>query len=135
MEKTDIKAKILIVDDVPANIKTLAEILRVDYEILMATSGSKALEAVAIHNVNLILLDIAMPDMDGYEVCKRLKSVKAHADIPVIFVTSNNDKKTMVKGIVAGAIYYLTKPIDKAELRMLVMNILQMSDYFSPQRE
>ncbi|MBF0383121.1 MAG: response regulator [Magnetococcales bacterium] len=134
MESKEKKAKILIVDDVPANIKTLAEILKDDCQILMATSGAKALEAVAIHTVDLILLDVVMPGMDGYEVCKRLKEDKSYAEIPVIFVTSNHDKKAMVKGIVAGAIYYLTKPIDKDELRKLVKNILQMSDYFSPQR-
>jgi CheY-like chemotaxis protein len=133
MSVTEEKFKILIVDDVPGNIKTLADILRDDYKILMATSGEKALEAIYSQDVALVLLDVEMPEMNGYEVCKKLKSDKATADIPVIFVTANTDKKKMVKGIVAGAIYYLTKPVNKNELRMLVLNILKSSNYFSPQ--
>ena len=133
MSVTEEKFKILIVDDVPGNIKTLADILRDDYKILMATSGEKALEAIYSQDVALVLLDVEMPEMNGYEVCKKLKSDKATADIPVIFVTANTDKKKMVKGIVAGAIYYLTKPVNKNELRMLVINILKSSNYFSPQ--
>ena len=80
MAETVGKAKILIVDDIPGNIKTLAEILRDDYEILMATSGQKALDAVANNDVKLILLDVEMPDMDGYEVCRRLKADKQNKE-------------------------------------------------------
>jgi CheY-like chemotaxis protein len=132
MSATDKKLKILIVDDVPGNIKILADILRNDYQIIMATSGQRALDIISSQDIALVLLDVEMPEMDGYEVCKKLKSDKETADIPVIFVTANTDKKKMVKGIVAGAIYYLTKPVDKDELRGLVMNVLSVSNYFSP---
>jgi CheY-like chemotaxis protein len=130
MTQIDTMPKILIVDDVPGNIKILAEILKKNYKILTATSGKKALEIVSTLDIDLILLDVIMPEMDGYEVCKILKADKATTGIPVIFVTANKDNKGVVKGVVAGAVYYLTKPIDKDELKKLVRNVLQTSEYF-----
>ncbi|MBF0383122.1 MAG: response regulator [Magnetococcales bacterium] len=105
------KAKILIVDDIPANIKILAEILKSKYDILMATSGAKALQAVANHDIGLVLLDIEMPQMDGYEVCRRLKADTKTGDIPVIFVTAKIDMSNETMGFEVGAVDYITKPI------------------------
>jgi diguanylate cyclase (GGDEF)-like protein/PAS domain S-box-containing protein len=110
MLETTRKPKVLVVDDVPGNIMTLAEILKSDYEILMATSGQAALEAVLAHEIDLILLDIIMPEMDGYEVCEKLNNNKLTCDIPVIFVTSQSDDVDESRGLELGAVDYVTKP-------------------------
>lgn len=106
------KPVILIVDDVPANIQVLAECLKNQYRIKVATDGLRCLELV--HNdsdVDLILLDIEMPGLDGYEVCQRLKQNKATEDIPIIFVTSHDQEENEERGLELGAVDYITKPI------------------------
>jgi adenylate cyclase len=125
MAETVGKAKILIVDDIPGNIKTLAEILRDDYEILMATSGQKALDAVANNDVKLILLDVEMPDMDGYEVCRRLKADKQNNNIPVIFVTAKHDILNETMGFEVGAVDYITKPTSPPVVQARIHTHLQ----------
>ena len=107
------KKTILVVDDVPVNIEVLAGILSDDYNVLVATSGAEALE-VATQQPDLILLDIMMPEMDGYEVCRRLKNAPAISGIPVIFVTGMDDAEDEIKGLSLGAVDYLTKPIHAA---------------------
>ncbi|MBU2548691.1 MAG: response regulator, partial [Proteobacteria bacterium] len=83
------KRRILIVDDMPSNIKILADVLKTDYRISVATSGREALElASGDAPPDLILLDVLMPEMDGYEVCRRLKLGRRTRDIPVLFVTA-----------------------------------------------
>ena len=104
---------ILVVDDVPVNVEVLSGILSDDYNVLVATSGAQALE-VATQQPDLILLDIMMPEMDGYEVCRRLKSAPAISGIPVIFVTGMDDAEDEIKGLTLGAVDYLTKPIHAA---------------------
>lgn len=103
--------KILAVDDEPNNLQVLRQILKEHYQVIFANSGEKALEASAKHQPNLILLDIMMPAMDGYEVCKRLKADPVTKDIPVIFVTAMNDEENEVKGFDAGAVDYIQKPV------------------------
>ncbi|MCP4701114.1 MAG: response regulator [Gammaproteobacteria bacterium] len=104
--------KILIVDDVPANIKVLIAALKNPaYELLASTSGEAALEVAAFENPDLILLDIMMPKMDGYEVCKRLKADNNTMNIPVIFITAMNEEENEAKGLELGAADYITKPI------------------------
>ncbi len=105
------RTRILIVDDIPMNIKVLGEALRKEYAVSLATSGSKALEiASAQPQPDLILLDIMMPDMDGYEVCRRLKSdARTHA-IPIIFVTAKTAMVDEVRGFDLGAVDYISKP-------------------------
>ncbi len=110
---TATKKTILVVDDVPVNIEVLAGILGDDYNVLVATSGAQALE-MATQQPDLILLDIMMPEMDGYEVCRRLKSAPAISGIPVIFVTGMDDAEDEIKGLSLGAVDYLTKPIHVA---------------------
>jgi sigma-B regulation protein RsbU (phosphoserine phosphatase) len=104
--------KILVVDDERLNINVLVDLLKPNYKMMAAKSGEQALKAVQIANPpDLILLDIMMPEMDGYEVCRRLKADEATRDIPVIFVTAMGETKDETKGLELGAVDYLTKPI------------------------
>jgi sigma-B regulation protein RsbU (phosphoserine phosphatase) len=104
--------KILVVDDERLNINVLVDLLKPDYKMMAAKNGEQALKAVKIANPpDLILLDIMMPEMDGYEVCRRLKADEATRDIPVIFVTAMGETSDETKGLELGAVDYLTKPI------------------------
>ncbi|MBF0382644.1 MAG: PAS domain S-box protein [Magnetococcales bacterium] len=120
------KPRILIVDDVPMNIKALAEILETDYQILMETSGQKALEAVASLDVDIVLLDVIMPNMDGYEVCEHLKADEMTKDIPVVFVTSKDDPWEEARGLDLGAVDFITKPFRKQIVRARVKTHLEL---------
>ncbi|GLS82437.1 response regulator [Paraferrimonas haliotis] len=116
------KPTILIVDDAPDNIHILMNLLKTQYKVKAATSGDKALAILANgNNPDLILLDVIMPEMDGYEVCKQIKSNPKTADIPIIFVTANNQVEDEEQGFKLGAVDYLTKPISpsivKARIR------------------
>ena len=105
-------ATILVVDDTPANIGVLLEALGSQgYEILVAESGESALSQLAHTRPDLILLDVLMPVMDGYEACRRLKAQPATAHIPVVMVTSLDDQHERVRGLDAGADDFLTKPV------------------------
>jgi diguanylate cyclase (GGDEF)-like protein len=115
--ESDPRANILIVDDVPGNIKTLAEVLRGEYRILVATSGKKALETVVSQPVDLILLDLVMPEMDGYEVCEKLNENSETAGIPVIFVTAQGEEVKESQGFSMGAKDYITKPASPTILK------------------
>ncbi|RXJ85547.1 GGDEF domain-containing response regulator [Arcobacter cloacae] len=109
---TDFKPTILIVDDMQVNLTILSEILKNKYHIKIAKSGKKALEIVENSNIDLVLLDIVMPELDGYEVCKILKNSEKSKDIPVIFVTANSDACDEEKGFLMGAVDYITKPFN-----------------------
>ncbi|HIJ79026.1 MAG: response regulator [Desulfobulbaceae bacterium] len=110
------KARILVVDDVPANIYVLEEVLdRNLYDIDVAMDGKTVLEKVqAEPRPDLILLDIQMPGMDGYEVCRRLKEDEGTCDIPVIFVTAKDREEDEEQGFAAGAVDYISKPFSVA---------------------
>lgn len=124
------KKSILIADDKPGNVKLLAAILRPEgYRISSANCGSEALEAVAQNEPDLILLDVVMPDMDGYEVAKKLKSDPTTKNIPIIMVTGLSDRNSRLIGLNAGAEEFLLKPVDSAELRMRVKNMLRLKEY------
>lgn len=116
------RATILLVDDVPANLSLLSGILRDDYRIQLATSGPKALELVEAAAPDLILLDIMMPEMDGHEVCKRLKSNPKTRDIPVLFVTAQNQVEDEEQGLMLGAMDYIHKPISPPIIKARVRN-------------
>ncbi len=106
------KPRILVVDDTPVNIKILADLLRQDYLLSVATSGPDALEiAFGQDRPDLVLLDIMMPEMDGYEVCQRLKADQRTRDIPIMFVTAMSEVDDEAKGFSLGAVDYITKPI------------------------
>lgn len=116
------RATVLLVDDVPANLSLLSSILRDDYRIQLATSGAKALELVAAGAPDLILLDVMMPEMDGHEVCKRLKSNPVTRDIPVLFVTAQNQVEDEELGLTLGAMDYIHKPISPPIIKARVRN-------------
>lgn len=120
MKKFAIKAEdytILVVDDIATNIMLLKAVLsRAKYKITTAAGGNEALEKVAAENPDLILLDVMMPDMDGYEVLRHLKADPAHQDIPVIFLTALHNPEDIVKGFKLGASDYISKPFNHEEL-------------------
>ncbi|MBF0158574.1 MAG: response regulator [Magnetococcales bacterium] len=118
------KHNILIVEDIPANIEILVTALSTDYDLTIATNGLDALRSVAHKAPDLILLDVVMPGIDGFEVCAQLKANTATRDIPVIFVTANNSNQDVVRGIELGAYYYLTKPIDVGTMRAVITTAL-----------
>ncbi len=119
--------KILIVDDTPAMIKTLADVLKnPDYKILAATNGANALKMVADEMPDLIILDIMMPDMDGYEVCKKLKANDTTRSIPVIFITALDYEENEMFGLELGAVDYITKPIKSSIVQARVKTHLKL---------
>lgn len=121
---------ILVVDDTPANLRILTELLRSDYTIRVATSGEVALTlANTPPHPDIILLDIMMPVMDGYEVCRRLKAEAATADIPIIFVTAMTDADDEAKGLDMGAVDYITKPFNPRLIKGRVRNHLDLKKH------
>lgn len=115
------RATILVVDDIAENIDVLRYVLKEQYRIKVATTGEKAIElACSAQAPDLILLDVMMPGIDGYEVCRRLKADEIAARIPIIFVTAMNDTDHEVKGLEMGAVDYLTKPINPSVVRARV---------------
>jgi putative two-component system response regulator len=122
------KTRVLIVDDEPANIKILSNLLAGDYALSVATNGKQALEVARVQSPDLILLDMVMPEMDGIEVCQALKLEEATKDIPVIFVTSMSDSFNEERGLDAGAVDYISKPISppivKARVKIHIQNYL-----------
>lgn len=126
MIQDSIKEKILIVDDLPASIKTIARKLEEHYLVTAATSGAEALEIVRDSLPDLILLDIMMPEMDGYEVCRLLKKDENTQSIPVIFITAKTEKEDEEKGFALGAVDYLTKPVNPAILLARVKTHLEL---------
>ncbi len=108
---------LLLVDDTPANIQVLVELLRGDYDLKVATRGAQALEICEkTPQLDLILLDVMMPEMDGYEVCRRLRAAPATRGLPIIFITSKNEEDDVVRGFELGASDYVSKPFRPAEL-------------------
>ncbi|MCG8683482.1 MAG: response regulator, partial [Desulfobacterales bacterium] len=106
--------QILIVDDTPENIKIIAEILKQDgYGISFANSGQKALDIIRLTPPDLVLLDIVMPGMDGFETCRKIKADPDTALLPVIFLSNITDSKKVVEGLKIGAVDYLNKPVQK----------------------
>jgi putative two-component system response regulator len=106
------KATVLVVDDTPDNLSLMSSLLKDDYKVKVANGGEKALKIAQSDNPpDLILLDIMMPGIDGYEVCQRLKSDPATRDIPVIFLTAKSEVEDEKKGLEMGAVDYITKPI------------------------
>ncbi|QDX82359.1 two-component system response regulator [Denitratisoma sp. DHT3] len=111
---------ILVVDDEPGNLALLRGVLAAEYSLVFARSGSEALAATAKHHPDLILLDVLMPDMDGYTVCRKLKENPESANIPVIFVTGLSEVGDETTGFSAGAVDYITKPISPVIVRARV---------------
>ncbi len=123
------RPRILIVDDTPFNVKILNDLLRTDYDIYAANNGREALNIVLRLKPNLILLDIMMPEMDGYEVCRRLKADRNTASIPVLFVTAKIETEDETKGLELGAVDYITKPVSPSIVRARIKNHINLRRY------
>lgn len=117
---------ILIVDDIKGNIDMLQYALKKDYKIITANDGASALEEAKDHIPDLILMDIMMPRMDGYEACKKLKEDKTTRNIPVIFITAMDDTINKTKGFKLGAVDYITKPFDIVEVKARIRTHLAL---------
>ena len=121
------KPLVLAVDDQPNNLQFLGKLLSDNgYEVGMAQNGSQALNFVEKNKPDLILLDIMMPEMDGYDVCKKLKLDFATRHIPVIFLTAKTDSQDIVKGFETGGVDYVTKPFNSAELLARIRTHIEM---------
>ncbi|MBF0158061.1 MAG: response regulator [Magnetococcales bacterium] len=123
--------KILLVDDLPSNLKILESYMNPDHELFMATDGRKALKIAAANPPDLILLDINMPDMDGFAVLEQLKANPSTQHIPVVFLTAKDSSEEIVQGLEAGAYYYLTKPFDAEILRLVIAKALQDDEAYA----
>lgn len=118
--------KVLVVDDHAASRMTTVALLAMEgYEVIEAESGIMAVELVTQKQPDLILLDVMMPGMDGFEVCERLKQDEQTRLIPVVFITALNDRRSRIRGIEAGADDFLTKPFDRVELAARVKSLVQ----------
>ena len=122
------KNRVLIVDDEPGNIKILSSVLAGDYALSVATSGAQALQVAEVQVPDIVLLDMVMPEMDGIQVCEALKANEVTKNIPVIFVTSMSDSINEERGLDAGAVDYISKPISppivKARVKIHIQNYL-----------
>ena len=116
MTKTPTKSTVLIVDDTPANLSVLLQCLsEAGHRVLVAEDGEEALELMARQLPDLVLLDVMMPGIDGFETCRRLKQDPATAEVPIIFMTALADTTERLTGFAAGAVDYITKPIQHQE--------------------
>ena len=120
------QSRILVVDDDAGNVELLAGIFEQDFEVLFATDGQRALEIARDELPDAILLDVMMPGMDGFEVCRRLKALRRTASIPVIFITGNGDLDAEARGLKLGAADYVTKPIHEPVVRLRVLNQIEL---------
>jgi two-component system sensor histidine kinase/response regulator len=128
MKKKDAKKIILVVDDEPNNVLILDVILGDHYEIVSATTGEEALKKIEDHRIDLVLLDVVMPGMDGFAVCKKIKNTKKTRETVVIFVTSKDDPDAESYGLTLGANDYLNKPVSASIVKARVQNHLAMAD-------
>ncbi len=127
MEKINImKSTILIVDDTETNIDILLDLMADEYDLLVALDGRSALEIVKSDKIDLILLDIMMPEMDGYEVCQVLKRDEKTKDIPVIFITAKTDEDSIEKAYSVGGLDYVSKPFKPRELQARIKTQLHV---------
>jgi len=131
-EVEQVGGKVLVVDDYAANVKLLERNLRsAGYETVAAYDGEEALQKVAAEHPDLVLLDIMMPKIDGFEVCRRLRADEATAVLPVIMVTALKETEDRIRGLEAGADDFISKPFDRGELLARVKSLLQVKYYRS----
>lgn len=126
MTMKDEKARVLIVDDMPQNIKLLHESLQDEYQVFFATSGKDALRIASTTKPDIVLLDIMMPEMHGYEVCRRMKADPLLKDIPVIFITAMGQLEHETIGLEMGAVDYIAKPFNPYLIKLRVRNQIEM---------
>ena len=123
--------KILVVDDQPKNVKLLADILTVKgYGVTTAQSGAQALQSIRSEPPDLVLLDVMMPDLDGYEVCRAIRADPATAILPVVMVTALDASEERAKGLEAGADDFLTKPVNQVELMARVRSLMRVKTLY-----
>jgi len=128
--------KILIVDDVPDNLNVLCRVLETEgYKIVAAPSGAVAFQVAHQTQPDLILLDVMMPEMDGFETCRRLKGDASTAEIPVIFITAKDEMSSVAKGFEVGGVDYITKPFRHEEIRVRVQTHLTIKQLQNELRE
>src|SRR5215471_9312043 len=127
--------RVLLVDDAKANIDILVEGLKADYKLSIALNGEMALQAAARTPPDLVLLDILMPGMDGYEVCRRLRQMPETAEVPIMFLSSLEDVQNKTRGFEAGANDYLTKPFEMLEVKARVRSLLKAKAYSDAVKE
>ncbi len=121
---------ILVVDDNPENLRVLSNMLKQEnYIVRVAQNGKQALASIVESEPDLVLLDVNMPEMNGLEVCKRVKSDPAYDNLPVIFISALDDSFNKSLGLAAGAIDYMTKPFDVDEVKVRVKTYLQLRYY------
>jgi sigma-B regulation protein RsbU (phosphoserine phosphatase) len=129
------ECRVLVVDDVKANVDMLVEALRGEYKLSVALGGEAALRAVEKNPPDLLLLDIVMPGVDGYEVCRRLRADPATRELPVMFLSSLEDVQDKARGFELGANDYLTKPFEILEVKARVRSLLKAKAYADAVRE
>jgi len=123
--------KILVVDDTPHNVKMLVDLLAAKgYATVTASSGQEGLDRVEAERPDLVLLDVMMPGMDGYEVCRRIRANPEYGILPVVMVTALDPTRERIKGLEAGADDFLTKPVNMAELIARVRSLLRIKDLY-----
>ena len=122
----DGKLMILLVDDAPTNIQMLNETLKDGYHLFFATSGRDALRIASESIPDLILLDVIMPEMDGYEVCRKLKTDPILRNVPIIFITAMNQQEDEAIGLELGAVDYITKPFNPTIVRLRIRNQIEL---------
>ncbi|WP_310386224.1 diguanylate cyclase [Roseateles sp.] len=120
------KPRLLIVDDQPVNIQALYQVFAADHQVFMATSGPQALGLCRDQRPDLVLLDIQMPGMDGFEVCRQIKADAALQDLPVVFVTAHNEPLVETQGLEIGAVDFISKPFNPAVVRARVKTHLTL---------
>ena len=126
MKTADTRPKILLVDDEPGNLQVLRHILQDDYRLLFAKDGEKAIELAQRESIDLILLDIMMPGMTGYQICAILKQNEQSRHIPVIFVTALSNAEDETRGFEVGAVDYITKPVSKPIVKARIRTHLSL---------
>ncbi len=124
----EVRPRLLMMDDEPLNIQTLYRAFAADHQVFIATTGEQALALCASKHPDLVLLDVEMPGMDGYEVCRRLKADNTLRDIPVIFVTGHTDETSEARALDAGAVDFITKPISPRIVRARVKTHLTLKN-------
>jgi len=127
--------RVLIVDDVKANVDILVHALSGEYKLSVALGGQQALDAVDRNPPDLVLLDIVMPDIDGYEICRRLRTAEATRELPIMFLSSLEDVKDKARGFEVGGNDYLTKPFEVLEVKARVRSLLKAKSYADAVRE
>jgi putative two-component system response regulator len=126
----DMRITILIVDDEPAGRETLESILEPEgYYLVLAENGFQAIEQAKVIRPDVILLDVMMPGMNGFEVCRRIRNEKELAEVPILFLTALDDRQSLLNGLEAGADDFISKPVDRHELRARLLGITRLNRY------